>query len=266
METSAEFEAITPELANTWLAHNTHNRHVRPVVVDRFASAMRRGEWQVNGDAIRFASDGTLLDGQHRLAAVVKSGVTITQLVVRGLDIAAQETMDVGGRRSLGDALRLRNESKVNELANALSWLFRYRSRQMSKTSNRPTFQQAIALLEQNPGLRDSLIYGERLQRNLRFSHGLGGFLHYVLSEIDPGDAEFFFDRLITGAGLGDEHPVHVLRRRMEGDAIAIQRMEQYRMVALVFKAWNAYREGRSMQLLMWKPGGRSPEPYPYPA
>lgn len=266
METNVDFEAITPELATTWLAHNTRNRSLRPAVVDRFASAMRRGEWQVNGDAIRFASDGTLLDGQHRLAAIIKSGITQTQLVVRGLDVSTQETMDVGGRRGLADSLKLRGESKTNELTTALNWLYRYRTRQMSHKTVFPTIQQAIALLDENPGLRDSLIYGDRMQRHLRFSHGLAGFLYYVFSEIDPGDAEDFFDRLISGTGLVEEDPILALRRRIEDEAIAMQRMEAYRMAALAIKAWNAYRDGRRVKLLMWKPGGRSPEPYPYPA
>jgi hypothetical protein len=264
METSAEFEAITPDIAHTWLGQNTHNRNIRGQTVDRFAEAMQRGEWQVNGDAIRFAKDGTLLDGQHRLAAIIKANVTITQLIVRGLDPMAQETMDVGGRRTLSDALRLRGERSTNELANALTWLWRYRERTLAYKIH-PTFQQALALLQQEPGLRDSLIHGERLRRKLHFSHGLGGFLHYIFAEIDPADADFFFDRLITGAGLLEEDPIYVLRRRMEDDALSVQRMEQYRMAAFFIKAWNAYREGRQVKILIWRPGGRSPEPFPQP-
>ena len=47
---------------------------------------MQDGKWRLNGKTICFDSTGRLLNGQHRLSAVVRSGVTLTTVVVRGLD------------------------------------------------------------------------------------------------------------------------------------------------------------------------------------
>ena len=60
---------ITPELAHEWLGFNTHNRNIRQRIVTAYAADMTGGDWQWNGESIKFAEDGTLLDGQHRLAA-----------------------------------------------------------------------------------------------------------------------------------------------------------------------------------------------------
>ena len=69
-----EVVMVTPELAAEWLTHNTHNRGLKPIAIKRFAEDMTTGDWQWNGESIRFAADGTLLDGQNRLHAIVDSG------------------------------------------------------------------------------------------------------------------------------------------------------------------------------------------------
>lgn len=265
MQQHAEFVTITPEIAAEWLHQNSHNRSLKPSVIERYAGAMRRGEWNVNGDAIRFAQDGALLDGQHRLAAIYRSGTTLVQLVVRGLESDAQETMDVGVRRSLKDMLKLRGESRPGELGSALAWLHRYRLRQMIDRSLVPTPQEAFRLLEDNPGIRESLVVGERVGKSLRFSRGLVIALHYVFTEIDQEDADTFFERLGSGAELQETDPIHVLRRVVTADSLAPQRMVTYRLAALTIKAWNAYRDGRPIVLLRWKSGGAHPEAFPYP-
>ncbi len=38
---------------------------------------MREGHWDTTHQGIAIASDGTLVDGQHRLLAIVESGVTV---------------------------------------------------------------------------------------------------------------------------------------------------------------------------------------------
>ena len=55
---------------------------------------MQNGEWKLNGKSICFDWNGRLLNGQHRLSAVVRSGVPLTTLVVRGLDPALVPTQD----------------------------------------------------------------------------------------------------------------------------------------------------------------------------
>ncbi|MDO0930218.1 hypothetical protein QQY66_00225 [Streptomyces sp. DG2A-72] len=55
---------VSPALARHWLTeHNTHNRSLRPRVVAAYARDMHAGRWMDNGETIKFAADGTLLDG-----------------------------------------------------------------------------------------------------------------------------------------------------------------------------------------------------------
>ncbi|HEY5050458.1 MAG TPA: hypothetical protein VII50_06125, partial [Acidothermaceae bacterium] len=69
----SKVQTITPAKAAEWLEANTTNRPVSRTVVRSFAEAMKRGEWIVTHQGIAFDVSGVLIDGQHRLAAVVEA-------------------------------------------------------------------------------------------------------------------------------------------------------------------------------------------------
>lgn len=100
-----DVETIGPHEAAIILAHNTGNRRVRKAVVDSMASDMVAGLWKLTHQGIAIAHDGRLLDGQHRLHAVIKSGARIATMVFRGCDPDAFDVMDRGIRRTLPDVL-----------------------------------------------------------------------------------------------------------------------------------------------------------------
>jgi hypothetical protein len=102
-----EVVEITPEIAAQWLALNRLNRPLRPGRVAEIATMMAAHQWEITGEAIKFGTDGLLLDGQHRLAAVIASGITIRSLVIWEVDTAARMFMDSGKARTLGDIVTM---------------------------------------------------------------------------------------------------------------------------------------------------------------
>lgn len=109
---SCKREFITPEIAKKYLAQNCNNRNIQPRRVMLLAEQMKNGTFQENGDTIRFNKAGNLIDGQHRLNAIVKSGVTIPMLVVRGLENSVN-VIDRGKNRSVGDCLTMAGMDKT---------------------------------------------------------------------------------------------------------------------------------------------------------
>lgn len=259
-------EKIGPEEAAAYLAQNTHNRKIKPHVVDKYAAAMTRGEWALNGEAIKFDVDGGLLDGQHRLAAIIASGVTIETIVIRGLVPESQDTLDHHTPRTLGDVLALHGEKNATDLAAALSVFWRV-ERGAESQSIAPSPQQALDLLAQHPGIRESVLVGLRVSR-IGVSRGMSAAMHYIFATIDADDAEFFFERLADGVDLTPTSPIYVYREwcltnlRNQHNAIG-RRISRPRVQALMVKAWNAYREGVEMKQLRWAVGGAHPEPFP---
>ena len=95
---------ITPMQASSWLASsNVDNRSVRPGIVNKYADRIRAGEWVVVDQLISFDLNGRLLNGQHRLMAVVKTGVSIDALVGFGFPEDTFKYLDQGQGRSKGD-------------------------------------------------------------------------------------------------------------------------------------------------------------------
>lgn len=107
-ENAAQWYDVTSELATFWLERNTRNRALRQSVVNKYAADMRAGRWMPSPDAVAFDTNNAIIEGQHRLWAVIESGVTVRMLVVFGL---APETINVLGdhlRRNLQDITKIR--------------------------------------------------------------------------------------------------------------------------------------------------------------
>lgn len=104
---SKQREVITPEIAKAWLEFNTDNyRNLSPSCVKNYAGIMARGAWdEKEPNAIQFDWWGVLRNGQHRLAAIKDSGVTLTLWVERGLDPDGFVYTDSGIVRKGGDVL-----------------------------------------------------------------------------------------------------------------------------------------------------------------
>jgi hypothetical protein len=78
-----ELVCVTPEMAKEWLTRNIDNRELQPGTVDGYARDMAAKNWQVTHQPIAFDDLGHLKDGQHRLWAIVKTGLSILTYVAR---------------------------------------------------------------------------------------------------------------------------------------------------------------------------------------
>ena len=102
-------EAVGPQEAANFLASSTGNRPVRKKTVNQMSIDMLEGRWLLTHQGIAIAPSGRLLDGQHRMLAVVKAGVPIPMTVARDVSPEAFAVMDgagiSAGKRSLKDVL-----------------------------------------------------------------------------------------------------------------------------------------------------------------
>ncbi len=101
-----EKRTITPEIAIRWLEANDNNRPVSQMRVQQLAKDMTDGVFELTHQGIAFDSDGKLIDGQHRLWAVVESKKTVLMFVCFGLDRGeVVHYIDDGRPRSMTDKL-----------------------------------------------------------------------------------------------------------------------------------------------------------------
>lgn len=103
-----ELVMMTPAKAKALLEQNAeYNRDLRPSTVSGLADAIRRNEWIVSHQGIGVSKSGVVIDGQHRLSAIVEAGVTVPILVTTGLDDDAFKVIDIGLKRSNADVLNV---------------------------------------------------------------------------------------------------------------------------------------------------------------
>src|SRR5260370_4580823 len=78
-------ETVTPAKAESYWETNELDRSVRKNLVERYAAIMMEGGWHLNGETVKFDWNDVLIDGQHRLLAIVESDTAVDMVVVRGL-------------------------------------------------------------------------------------------------------------------------------------------------------------------------------------
>jgi hypothetical protein len=113
---------VTPELASDLLKTNSINRTLRKGVVKKYALSMKAGHWQISPDPICIDSSGVLLNGQHRLHAVIEAAAKIPMFFMEGVKRDVFKVMDRGAPRNFSDALGI--DRKLSEVARLYASIF----------------------------------------------------------------------------------------------------------------------------------------------
>lgn len=261
---------VTPAIAAEWLARNDHNRNLREWTAQTYATDMANGDWRWTGETIKFAADGTLIDGQHRLRGVIIADVTVPMLVVGGLKHEAQEDVDRGLPRKFSDVLQLRGEISSAALAALIRRVHGWNAGQRKSIGNAGgghyTVAQMLRTLDAHPELRDIVRDAHRVANHCDLPGSVVGIAWWVFDQIDSEDAAFFFERLADGQAGVKGDPIYELRRMLHNlmKNVRGERSQSY-LLAVTIKAWNAYRRGDQVGVLRWLPGGAKPEAFPEP-
>ena len=120
---------VTPELARQFLEKNDGNRVVRPRTVDTYAQNMKDGEFLFSESMICISPEDKLLNGQHRLLAIVKSGVSVYMTLAYGVPETAYAYMDTGSKRTSADLLHnheIQNSIHIASLVKASIYYKKY--------------------------------------------------------------------------------------------------------------------------------------------
>ena len=257
---------VTPDMARGLIARNTENR---PVIwngpnrsVAAYASAMKRGEWTLNGESIIVSSTGELNDGQHRLYAVIESQGGVMMSLTFGVGRDTRHTVDQGVARTPGHILVMMGEKDANNLATALQYLW---TRDHGLSLNfRPSPDQMLATLDRHPDVRDAVREATKVGAQFHLSRGYIAAAHYECSKAHPFAADQFLNAVATGLNIHSVNsPVARLRKAYgEHDAKRkpLGRIEQ---AALYIKAFNAFRQGRTPKGFSWRDTGPSAEAFP---
>ena len=264
-----QIKQIGPVEAAELLEQNIANRQLRSQYVDQLARQMLDGHWKMVGDPIRVDTTGRLLDGQHRLNAIVASKTAQEFVVVRDLDPMTQAVMDTGLRRRFSDMLKMAGENNALTLA-AVTRVVHMRRNGYSYPEMAAGSIQFGALelqktLDAHPELRDAAREGHKGGHAIKIPPAFVGLGWWEFGNIDADDRDEFF-RLILNKSLDrPNEPVAKLRMTMLEAAASSRAIPRLMKFALFIKTWNHFRDGVEVKNLRWRRHGSAPESFPTP-
>lgn len=271
-------ELISPETAGHYLAKlptsqsKIKQRALSPKTVSRYSGDMASAQWPFTGDPIRFNNRGELVDGQHRLQAIIDSNITQPMMVIRGLEPETFAVFDTGRARSFTDVLKsmgIPNTSMVAGVTRRVFYWQRggYAVQGVARTPNSPLLSIPASpgmLLETFEKYRPEIQAAARRGAGVKASGfatktaapGAVGFLYFLFRRINKDACEKFFHELRVGpAQIGPEYPIAVLRKRLYQQVSSAEKASaDWVWVHFFIHTWNKWLAGESMGALKTPP------------
>jgi hypothetical protein len=226
---------VDPKTAKTWLENNFRNRPLKDDVVQAYARDMINGVWVATHQGVAFNDKDELIDGQHRLNAIVLSGVTVRMMATFGLpssiagkEMTTMDAVDRGRTRSVADQLTIQHGFKNGSItasicASIAGICYGQRTRRLSVGQTIDIFRAF-----EHP-IHWVILHRSRLV-GLRTAGVLAGFAFALATEgdfqdgasdksgVDRGPVSKMFDQLLTGDGLKATSPIGRLRQFLTSD------------------------------------------------
>jgi hypothetical protein len=230
-------ESITPERAEEYLAANRGNRNIVQAHVAAMARDIANGRWMFNAQPICFSRSGRLLNGQHRLSAVLEAGQPIEVMVMRGLPEEAFETYDKQAKKApVADEMFDDFGDKALVSATAVL-LWRREMKPAGQANAMPTASEVREVIQTHPELMRLRGFARKMVRYGRSS--ALAYAAYRIMRDDPRLGQVFLDRLETAANLPAGHVILRLRDRM----IDLRKADQNAQIDEVLRAWERFRK-----------------------
>ena len=112
---------VSPAIASIWLEKLAPNRNIRQNAVERMINDLKKGNWIFQPQPIIFNQSGELIDGQHRLWAIVMSGVSMPCLVAFGWPTEVQQVVDQQANRSVADICKIKKGMSIGNIHAAVA-------------------------------------------------------------------------------------------------------------------------------------------------
>jgi hypothetical protein len=270
----AQVVTITPEMAEKLLENNDHNRKVTQSRVNEYAQEIKDGMWLNNGESIIVSKSGRLLDGQHRLLAVVKAERSIEALLVEGVE-DQQDGVDTflsinTKNRSNVDALTIAGfNTKPNLIAKLMSFKEAFnQKRLLAKPSGVKLLNHEVVELARDFGEENALAIVERAETLanrcdlLTLPYWI--LMVYVFNKLDRGNE--FMEKLAECTASRDGNPISALTVQLMnlqgaggGNKISKQKW------AGIFKAYKAFVKNEEIRVMRISPSMPLDYPSEYP-
>ncbi len=254
---SARIETITPEKAKAYLANNTTNRNINKMNLAFLKSEILSGNYQMNGQSIVISSSGKLLDGQHRLTAIIETQLPIDSIVLHDVEEDTFVTMDTGKPRSGSDALDIHGVQNSKHIASAIRKI-------VQRFSHSHAYLNNVRYKISNPEfIKYYDNHAVELNDLFEMTHAWALQGNKVLSESDAmafifllrteGDEIYnFIEELLTGREINkNSNAAQVLRQKLIRNSFSGHRTLDTEKRDLVIHTFRKYKNKLNIQKIM---------------
>lgn len=260
-----EVKLVTPEMAKNWMTGNTMNRRINKSYVTHYARQMVNGLWTLTGEPIIFSNSHKLLDGQHRLLAVIESNTPVEFLVVFNVQEECFKDINTGKNRTVGDIFSITGIKNYNNIAAGLRRYLGLINKQtpspgtveqtsVSLFQAKTTAKELIDIYYKNQVLYDEIYnYAEGFYRGTRllriseyFAYVTYLHLHkkHTLSSVLG-----FFSQLSTGKNISN-NSIYLLREKLINNKSKKEKLGGQVINIFLIKVWNNYIKGKEIKQL----------------
>lgn len=266
--TRIELVDVTPELAEFWLTQNEANRSVRRAIWKAYARDMAAGAWKLTAEPIKISPSGKLLDGQHRLHAVVESGATVQMFVAYDVPEDAQAAMDSGSKRTAADALALRGDSQTSLVAATARIALGVAYSPDSIGRYTATHAEIMDWVDNYPDVFDAAAFISSIHNRIKGCRpSMAAYTLLMLSQIDHEQAYGFWSSVAEQVGDYPGDPVVALARRFSEAYRERESLSHSAQLSMIYRAWNSRRGAKPMRIVRVNSpgaaGGLIPVPVP---
>lgn len=249
---TASIVYIDPGMARRWLTKNKVNRAKKPRKIVTYARDMKAGRWGLTGEAIKFDTNGDLIDGQNRLYAIIESECTVPIFVVRGVAPETQKLMDAGTPRSAADNLHIQGYPNASIIAAAARLIITWqRGGNWSQNAKSISNGEIDEWVNANPEIVDAAGVGSRCTRKTSFRPSVIAFTSWIIAEVA---GMHFADEFWTAAAekveLRDGDPVLALTTWASQNRVSKKHPDIRAEVSAILRAYNYRQQGRAWRVV----------------
>jgi len=254
---------ITPEMAKEFLKKNLFkNRPINEKHVDECCDAMLRGQWKLTGQAIQFSEFGNLIDGQHRLSALIKADVTLPFLVVYEVRESVFDVLDQGKNRSGSDVLAISGATNTGTSSAIIrAYLYMRKTNTPSLASNLTRYKSLRSYKVTNTDVlkfynenTEACDYAVKVAKASYHKFKVLGrtvygslFLYLTKSRMHSEDKVVnFFKQLSTGADITCNSIILLRQKLINDTASKIYYIDGKTKNKMLAQTWNDYLTGKN--------------------
>lgn len=259
-ERFCEIVNLTPPMAEALLALNTNNRNALESRITQYADLMRQGKWRLTTEGIGVSTQDVIINGGHRLQAIMASGCTVPMTIWFGCDPDEFMVVDGGRARGADQLLAMRGYDHTALRASLAKMLMQM------ETSNRGIYspQHVVAYAEamDQARARNACHYGQMLGRVTSPTAACLAWWHIAKTSPNASRLPEFWKGLNSGEELSGPR-LHLREWLFSGEfAGRSSNSVTVKRAAAFVLTWNAWLRGKKRATYTWSAFSHLPEAF----